>query len=269
MNGTRRATKISADMRRLVTQRYLILAMTVLATTLFTATMLVASTLLPQMQGSMLATQDEIAWTMTFNILATAVTTPMAGWLAARFGRRSVMVWCSLGFTAATFMCGASGSLEELVFWRILQGGIGAPLVPLSQTILLDTFPPEQHGMVISIYGMSAVIGPVIGPALGGLLSETYSWRWAFYMMVLPGLIVSLGLRLTLPPDLEERPAPFDWFGFLSLSTAIASLQLALSRGQRLDWFQSTEIIIEVLVSVLALYAVSYTHLTLPTTPYV
>ena len=241
-------------MRRLVTQRYLILAMTVLATTLFTATMLVASTLLPQMQGSMLATQDEIAWTMTFNILATAVMTPMAGWLAARFGRRSVMVWCSLGFTAATFMCGASGSLEELVFWRILQGGIGAPLVPLSQTILLDTFPPEQHGMVISIYGMSAVIGPVIGPALGGLLSETYSWRWAFYMMVLPGLIVSLGLRLTLPPDLEERPAPFDWFGFLSLSTAIASLQLALSRGQRLDWFQSTEIIIEVLVSVLALY---------------
>jgi DHA2 family multidrug resistance protein len=235
-------------------QRYLILVMTVLATTLFTATILVASTLLPQMQGSMLATQDEIAWTMTFNILATAVVTPMGGWLSARFGRRTVMVWCSIGFTVATFMCGASSSLEELVFWRILQGGIGAPLVPLSQTILLDTFPSEQHGMVISIYGMSAVIGPVIGPALGGLLSETYSWRWAFYMMVIPGLIVGLGLRFVLPPDREERPAPFDWFGFLSLSAAIGSLQLALSRGQRLDWFQSYEIIVEVLIAGLALY---------------
>jgi DHA2 family multidrug resistance protein len=237
-----------------VTNRYLILISTVLATTLFTATILVASTLLPQMQGAMLATQDEIAWTMTFNILATAVVTPMAGWLAARFGRRSVMVWCSLGFTFATLMCGAAGSLEELVFWRILQGGIGAPLVPLSQTILLDTFPREQHGMVISIYGMSAVIGPVIGPALGGLLSDIYSWRWAFYMMVLPGALVGVALRFVLPPDDRERTVPFDWFGFLSLSTAIACLQLALSRGQRLDWFQSMEIIIEVLLSVLALY---------------
>lgn len=235
-------------------QRYLILITTVLATTLFTATMLVASTLLPQMQGAMLATQDEIAWTMTFNILATAVVTPMAGWLAARFGRRSVMVWCSVGFTLATLMCGAAGSLEELVFWRILQGGIGAPLVPLSQTILLDTFPPEQHGMVISIYGMSAVIGPVIGPALGGILSEAYSWRWAFYMIVPPGAVICLGLRLALPPDGKTHRVPFDWFGFLSLSTAIACVQLALSRGQRLDWLESTEIVIELLVAAIALY---------------
>lgn len=234
--------------------RYLILTMTVLATTLFTATILVASTLLPQMQGSMLATQDEIAWTMTFNILATAVVTPMSGWLAARFGQRTIMVWCSVGFTLATLMCGASSSLEELVFWRILQGGIGAPLTPLSQTILLDTFPPRQHGMVISIYGMSAVIGPVIGPTLGGLLSEWYSWRWAFYMMVPAGVIVVVGLRLALPADGKMPQVPFDWFGFLSLSTSIACLQLALSRGQRLDWFESTEIVIELLLAVVALY---------------
>jgi DHA2 family multidrug resistance protein len=237
-----------------VANRYLILVMTVLATTLFTATILVASTLLPQMQGSMLATQDEIAWTMTFNILATAIVTPMSGWLAARFGQRSIMVWCSAGFTLATLMCGASNSLEELVFWRILQGGIGAPLTPLSQTILLDTFPPRQHGMVISIYGMSAVIGPVIGPALGGLLSEWYSWRWAFYMMVPVGVIVVAGLRFALPSDGEKPPIPFDWFGFLSLSTSIGCLQLALSRGQRLDWFESTEIVIEFLLAVVALY---------------
>jgi DHA2 family multidrug resistance protein len=237
-----------------VTNRYFILVMTVLATTLFTATILVASTLLPQMQGSMLATQDEIAWTMTFNILATAVVTPVAGWLAARFGVRNVMVWCSAGFTLATLMCGAATTLEELVFWRIVQGAVGAPLTPLSQSILLDTFPPHQHGMVISIYGMSAVIGPVIGPALGGLLSEVYSWRWAFYMMVVPGVIVSVGLRFALPAGGQRERLRFDWFGFLSLSTAIACTQLALSRGQRLDWFDSTEIIIECLLAVLALY---------------
>ncbi|MCW5746220.1 MAG: DHA2 family efflux MFS transporter permease subunit [Alphaproteobacteria bacterium] len=245
-----------ADTARELTvgRRILILIAVVLGSTLYATTLLVASTLLPQMQGAMSATQDEIAWVMTFNILATAVATPMTGWLVARFGRRTVMTWSVLAFSTTTFLCGAAESLETLVLWRILQGALGAPVIPLSQTILLDSFPKRQAGMVTSIFGMAVVIGPVIGPTLGGLLSEIYSWRWAFYMIVPVGLLSFVGLRLTLPLDRPGGKAALDWTGFLSLSVAIACVQLVLSRGQRLDWFDSSEIVVETLVALLAFY---------------
>ena len=182
-------------------RRVLILVMVVMGSTLYATTLLIASTLLPQMQGAMSATQDEIAWAMTFNILATAVATPMTGWLAARFGRRETMTWSVLAFTVTTFLCGSANSLETLILWRVLQGALGAPVIPLSQTILLDAFPKRQQGLVTSIFGMAVVIGPVIGPTVGGMLSEIYSWRWAFYMIVPVGLISFIGLRLTLPHD--------------------------------------------------------------------
>lgn len=122
-------------------RRLMLMAAVILGSTLYSTTLLIASTLLPQMQGTMGATSDEIAWAMTFNILATAVVTPMTGWLVSRFGRRNVMTWSILGFTIATWACGAADSLNTLVFWRILQGGIGAPVIPLSQAVLLDSFP--------------------------------------------------------------------------------------------------------------------------------
>src|SRR5882672_11965883 len=232
-----------------VGRRLLILIMVVMGSTLYATTLLIASTLLPQMQGAMSATQDEIAWAMTFNILATAVMTPLTGWLAARFGRRETMTWSVLLFTATTFMCGASNSLETLILWRVLQGALGAPVIPLSQTILLDAFPKRQQGLVTSIFGMAVVIGPVIGPTVGGLLSEIYSWRWAFYMIMPVGLVSFAGLRLTLPHDRPTGRVALDWTGFLSLSVAIACVQLVLSRGQRLDWFESGEIVVETFVA--------------------
>ncbi|MFO1082492.1 MAG: DHA2 family efflux MFS transporter permease subunit [Reyranellaceae bacterium] len=235
-------------------RRVLILVMVVLGSTLYATTLLIASTLLPQMQGTMSATQDEIAWAMTFNILATAVATPMTGWLAGRFGRRATMTWSVLSFTGATFMCGWSDSLETLILWRILQGALGAPMVPLSQTILLDAFPPRQQGLVTSIFGMAVVIGPVIGPTVGGMLSELYGWRWAFYMIVPVGVISFAGLRLVLPADRPTGRTSLDWTGFLSLSVAIAGVQLVLSRGQRLDWFESDEIIAEAFVAAVAFW---------------
>jgi len=237
-----------------VGRRILILIMVVLSSTLYATTLLIASTLLPQMQGTMSATQDEIAWAMTFNILATAVMTPMTGWLSARFGRRQTMIWSSFFFTMTTLMCGLADSLEALVFWRVLQGALGAPVVPLSQTILLDAFPKRQQGLVTSIFGMAVVIGPVIGPTVGGMLSELYNWRWAFYMIVPVGLLAFVGLRLTLPADRPLGRIRLDWTGFLSLSTAIASVQLVLSRGQRLDWFESPEILIEAFTAVVAFW---------------
>jgi DHA2 family multidrug resistance protein len=215
-----------------VTRRVLILVMVVMGSTLYATTLLIASTLLPQMQGTMSATQDEIAWAMTFNILATAVATPMTGWLASRFGRRETMTWSVLLFTATTFLCGQADSLETLILWRVLQGALGAPMVPLSQTILLDTFPKRQQGM----------------------LAELYSWRWAFYMVVPVGLLSFAGLRLTLVRDRPTGRASLDWTGFLSLSVTIACVQLVLSRGQRLDWFESLEIVSETFIAGIAFW---------------
>ncbi len=239
-----------------VYRRVLILAAVVLGSTLYATTLLVASTLLPQMQGSFAATPDEIAWTTTFNILATAIVTPMTGWLVARFGRRRTMVGCVTGFTVATWLCGQAESLETIVLWRILQGGLGAPVVPLSNAIVLDTFPRRQAGLVSSIFGMTVVLGPVIGPALGGVLAEIYNWRWAFYMIVPAGALAALALFVTLPKDKPEdiRPVPLDWTGFLALSICIACVQLVLSRGQRLDWYESPEIIAETLIAAVAFF---------------
>jgi DHA2 family multidrug resistance protein len=243
-------------------RRILIMVAVMLASTLYSTTLLIASTLLPQMQGTMAATADEIAWAMTFNILATAVVTPLTGWLVARFGRRRVMMWSILGFSMATWMCGAADSLETLVFWRVMQGGIGAPVVPLSNAILLDSFPRKQAGMVTSIFGMAVVIGPVIGPTLGGWLAEIWSWRWAFYMLVPVGLTAWVGLRLFIPRDEAAGHARLDWVGFLTLAGALSCVQLLLSRGQRLDWFESPEIVIETVMALLFFFMFAVHSLT-------
>jgi MFS transporter, DHA2 family, multidrug resistance protein len=237
-----------------VPRRTMIMLSIILGSTLYSTTLLIASTLLPQMQGAMAATQDEIAWVMTFNILATAVVTPMTGWLVARFGRRGVMVGSMLLFSLFTYLCGAADSLETLVLWRIMQGATGAPVTPLSQTILFDVFPRRHHRMITSVYGMTVVIGPVIGPALGGYISDLYSWRWAFYGLVPVGLISCVGLRLSMRPDPPQSDVRLDWIGFLSLSVAISCLQLVLSRGQRLDWYESPEIWLETIGALVAFY---------------
>ena len=205
-----------------LTRRIMIMLSIILGSTLYSTTLLIASTLLPQMQGAMSATQDEVAWAMTFNILATAVVTPMTGWLVACFGRRRVMVGSMALFSAATYLCGAAESLETLVLWRVIQGGAGAPVTPLSQTILFDVFPRRQHRMITSIYGMTVVIGPVIGPALGGYMSDLYSWRWAFYGLVPVGIASVIGLQLSMHPDPARNRVRLDWIGFLSLSAAIS-----------------------------------------------
>ncbi len=235
-------------------QRWAIMGAVILASTLYSTTLLIASTLLPQMQGTMAATADEIAWAMTFNILATAVVTPMTGWLVGRFGRRGVMMWSLLGFTIATWFCGDADSLFALVFWRVVQGGLGAPLVPLSNAILLDSFPRRQVGTVTSIFGMAVVIGPVIGPTLGGFLAEEYSWRYAFYMLVPVGLAGYVALRLILPQDRYAARIRLDWTGFLTFAVAMSCVQLVLSRGQRLDWYDSSEIVAETVLAAVAFF---------------
>jgi DHA2 family multidrug resistance protein len=243
-------------------QRFLTLATVVVASSLYGTALLTTSTILPQMQGAMSATQDEIAWVMTFNILATAIVTPMTGWLVARFGEKRVMVWSIGVFTLATLLCGMAQSLETLVFWRVIQGGTGAPVVPLSQTILLNTFPRRQHTMVLGLFGMAVAVAPVFGPILGGYLAEAYSWRWAFYMLVPVGVAALLGMQLTLRADGAAARVRFDWTGFIALSATLAAIQLVLARGVRLDWFNSTEIVVECLIAAVAFYIFLFHSLT-------
>lgn len=234
--------------------RVAVLILVMLGTTIYTASILISSTLLPKMQGALAATADEISWTMTFNIVATAVATPMTGWLADRFGRRTTMFWCATIFAVSTALCAMSTSLWELILWRIVQGAAGAPLVPLGQTILMDTFPRRQHNTVIAIYGMANMIGPVLGPTVGGEVSEAYGWRFGFWMVVPVAVITAIGYHFVLKKDEPEGRAHLDWTGFLSLSIAIAGAQLVMSRGQRLDWFDSSEIVAATFLTAVAFY---------------
>jgi DHA2 family multidrug resistance protein len=235
-------------------KRAFVLSMVTMATTLYGTTVLVVSVILPQMQGSLSATQDQIAWVMTFNILATAIATPTTGWLTARFGRRNVMIYCQAGFTAATLLCGLAESLETLVLYRIMQGALGAPLIPLAQATILDTYPKEQHGQATSIFGMGVVIGPVLGPMVGGYLADVYTWRYAFYMIVPVGMAATVGLYFLLADKGRRAGVKLDWTGFLALAIAIGCIQLMMDRGQRQDWFDSLEIVIEACLGVLAFY---------------
>jgi MFS transporter, DHA2 family, multidrug resistance protein len=235
-------------------QRIMVLITVMLGNTIYAASVLISSALLPQLQGAMSATQDEVSWVMTFNIVATAVAIPATGWLANRFSQRSIMIWSATIFTVATFMCGASRTLEELIFWRIIQGAAGAPLVPLGQSFLLDCFPRRQHAIVISIFGMANMIGPSLGPMFAGQIAESLGWQWGFWMIVPVGAFAVAGNMLFLPGGRADAGARLDWLGFLSLSAGIAAAQMVFSRGQRLDWFDSSEIIVATLIAASAIY---------------
>ena len=235
-------------------ERALILATCTAVTFLYAMTVTIANVSLPQMQGALSVTPDQIAWVVTSNIVATAVMTPLAGWLTSRFGRRLLCNACVLGFGVASLGCGMADSLEELVLFRILQGAIGAPLVPLSQAIVLDTYAKRQHGVVIALFGMGSVLGPIVGPMAGGWLAEAYNWRWVFYMIVPFALLTLIGSLAFIHDREAARKVRLDWLGFLLLSTTLASAQIMLDRGERADWFDSAEIVTWAALAGLALY---------------
>jgi DHA2 family multidrug resistance protein len=214
----------------------------------------IANVALPHMQGSMSAAQDQIAWVITSYIVAAAIMTPLTGWLANRFGVRYVFLISVAGFTLTSAMCGAANSLAELVAYRLLQGVCGAALVPLSQAVLLQINPPERHGRAMAVWGMGVILGPIIGPALGGWLTDNYNWRWVFYINVPFGILSAIGILLFIRNARHGQRDAFDWFGFATLSVAIGALQMLLDRGELKDWFGSTEIWIEAIIAGLSLY---------------
>ncbi|MEQ8586394.1 MAG: DHA2 family efflux MFS transporter permease subunit [Thalassobaculaceae bacterium] len=234
--------------------RAFILATLTMVTALYAMTVTIANVSLPQMQGALSATTDQIALVVTFNIIATAVATPMTGWLAARFSRRTILIWGVSGFTLASLACGLAPTLELLVVARVFQGAFGAPLVPLSQAIVMDSYPKHQQGSAMAIFGMGVVLGPVLAPTVGGYLSEVYNWRWVFFMIVPCGLAALTGVLVYIQDRSKAGSSYLDWTGFLTLAVFIASFQFMLDQGQRLDWFDSTTILLCAAVAGLGLY---------------
>jgi DHA2 family multidrug resistance protein len=234
-----------------------------LATIMQTLDSTIANVALPHMQGTLSASQDQIAWVLTAYIVAAAIATPLTGWLVDRFGQKNIFLASIGGFTVASMLCGMSNSLGEIVAARLLQGVFGAALVPLSQVVLLDINPKEKQGPAMAIWGMGVMVGPILGPTLGGWLTDSYSWRWVFFINVPIGLLAIYGMWKYIRPVPGPRRQRFDMFGFATLSLSIGALQLLLDRGQQNDWFSSTETWIEATALVVtATYFVAHTALT-------
>ena len=202
----------------------------------------IANVALPHMQASLGATQESINWVLTSYIIASAIALPMSGWLADRVGRKRLLIISVVGFTAASVMCAMATSLVEMVGFRAIQGVSGAFIVPLAQATLFDINPREKHGQAMALFGGGVMIGPIMGPVLGGWLTDSYNWRWVF-LVNLPVGIFCFFLMTTFMPKTETHKRRFDLFGFSLLAIALVSLQLFLDRGQQKDWFDSWEII--------------------------
>jgi MFS transporter, DHA2 family, multidrug resistance protein len=205
----------------------------------------IANVALPHMQGSLGATQDQIAWVLTSYLVAAAIATPVTAWLASQLGRTRLFTLALAGFTVASMLCGIGTTLPEMVLFRLLQGVFGAALVPLSQSILLDTYPRSEVGRAMGMFSMGVMVGPILGPIVGGYLTDQLSWRWCFYINVPLGIVAILGAIAFIPETTKVVGRKLDWLGFGFLSLAVATLQLGLDRGEQKGWFESPEILIE------------------------
>jgi MFS transporter, DHA2 family, multidrug resistance protein len=214
----------------------------------------IANVALPYMQGSVAASQDEIAWVLTSYIAAAAIMTPPTGFFAARFGVKRTFLVSVGGFTIASMLCGMAQSLLQIVAFRILQGVFGAALVPLSQSVLLNIYPKERQGSAMAWWGVAVMAGPVLGPVLGAWLTYDFEWRYVFYINLPIGILTFLGMVAFLPGAERNNGAKLDWLGFATLSIAIGAMQILLDRGEEKDWFGSGEIWIEAIIAASAFY---------------
>jgi DHA2 family multidrug resistance protein len=244
----------AASARAAAPNRALITASVMLATIMQVLDTTIANVALPHMQGSLSASQDQIAWVLTSYIVSSAIMTPTTGYLTGRFGRKRLFLIAVVGFTIASVLCGIAGTLGQMVAYRLLQGMFGAALVPLSQSVLLDSYPPEKHGQAMALWGVGVMLGPILGPTLGGYLTDAYDWRWVFLINVPFGALAYLGIWAVVPETERDRKLPFDWLGFAFLSIAIGALQMMLDRGELKDWFSSREIIFYAVLSGLCAY---------------
>jgi DHA2 family multidrug resistance protein len=237
-----------------IANRGLITACVILAVIMQALDTTIANVALPYIQGSVSASADQINWVLTSYIVAAAIMTPPSGFLANRFGRKRVLLTAIAGFVAASVLCGVSQSLNQIVAFRLMQGLFGAALVPLSQGFLLDMYDVKERGSAMALFGVSVMVGPVLGPVIGGWLTDNISWRWVFYINVPIGALAFIGLSMFVVETKKDVTAKLDWLGFGALSIAIGALQIFLDRGEQLDWFSSGEIVIEATVAATAFY---------------
>jgi DHA2 family multidrug resistance protein len=236
-------------------RRTLITLAIVVATLLEIVDVTIVNVALPNIQGNFGASVDEAAWIGTGYIIANVIVIPLTPWLQRRFGRRQYYAASIVIFTVGSIACGLSGSLEELVFWRIVQGLGGGGLVSTSQAILRETFPPAEQGKAAGIFSMGVIVGPTIGPTLGGWITDAFSWRWAFFVNVVPGIVATLIVLLMLRNPERPQKLSLDYVGLGLLAAGIGSLQYVLDQGQRKDWFDDPSIVICSFVAVVGLIA--------------
>ena len=238
-----------------ISARQWLIVVTVQAVTLlFGVTLTSVTVILPQMKGALSATQDQISWILTLNLVATAVATPLTGWLAGKLGWRNLLLGSVLGFTGASVACGFVSSLETLLAIRIVQGAFGAPIFPLGQAILLGSFTREQQPFVVMMWGVGGVFGPILGPTFGGIVGEWLDWRWAFFLILPLGLAACIPILLAIGHRERGTARRFDAAGFALIAVAIGATQLLFDRGQRNDWFDSPEIVIQAALAGAAFY---------------
>ena len=237
-----------------VRHRGLLTACVMLATVMQLVDSTIANVALPHIQGSLSTTLDQVMWMLTSYVIASAIMTTAVGWLAQRFGRKQVLIVSAAGFTVVSIMCGAAQSLEQIVIFRVLQGLCGAAIAPLSQAVMLDIYPIEHRARAMAIFGIGIMAGPIMGPTLGGYLTDTFNWRWVFYVNLPFGVIATIGLIFLMPATARQREMRFDWLGFSMLAIGISCLQLMLDRGQTRDWFNAREIVVEAVLAGLGCY---------------
>src|SRR5690242_7178106 len=209
----------------------------------------IANVALPYMQGSLSASLDQVNWVLTSYIVAAAIMTAPVGWLADRFGRKIIFIFCVGGFTVASLLCALAQNIEQMVLFRLMQGMAGAALVPLSQAVLLDSYTAEERGSAMAIWGVGVMLGPIMGPTLGAWLTDNYSWHWVFLINLPIGVLTVAGLVLFMEETQKQEHMRFDWLGFIALAIGIGSLQLLLDRGEQIGWFDASEAWIEAIVS--------------------
>jgi len=219
---------------------------------------------LPHIAGSLSASIDEATWALTSYLVANAIILPMTGWLASMFGRKRLLMLSVVGFTAASFLCGLAPTLSMLIVFRVMQGATGGALQPLSQAVLLEAFAPQDRGKAMGFWALGIVVAPILGPVLGGWLTDNYSWRWVFYINIPVGIasIVMTKLYIFDPPYLRSENRNVDYWGIGMLVVGIGALQIVLDKGQQEDWFESNLIVMLAIISAVTLIALVWHELT-------
>ena len=235
-------------------RKWIITVTVILASVIELVDTSIVNVALPQMMGNLGATLDEVAWVVTAYVVANVIVVPMAGWLSTVFGRRNYFAGSIVLFTVASFFCGHATNIWELVAFRFIQGAGGGALLATSQAILVETFPPEELGLANGLFGLGVVVGPTIGPTLGGWITDNYSWPWIFYVNLPIGLVATLlTVGFIRDPKEKRNVGSVDWAGIFLLIVGIGSLQIVLERGERDDWFSATYIVVLTIVAVIGI----------------